>query len=234
MTLRQFGDAIETTLLQATATAEQVVALCREASECGFFAVCVAPCRVAEAVARLAGSPVRVVGVAGFPLGSQTVRAKVAEVAELYELGAHEVDLVFNLGLFLEGRLSPVSAELREARRVAEGKVLKVILETGALTPAQAREAAALALGAGADYLKTSTGFGPAGARIPDVRLLRQVAGRRCGVKAAGGIRTFEQAESLLAAGADRLGTSSAGKIWEVAVKRLGGQRSETPEDDDR
>jgi deoxyribose-phosphate aldolase len=223
MTLRQLADAIEATLLQAAATTEQVADLCREAVEIGFAGVCVAPCRVPEALTRVAGSPVRVVGVAGFPLGNQTARGKIAEVAELFELGAHEVDLVFNLGLFLDGRLSSVSSELREARRAAEGGVLKVILETGALTPAQTREAAALALGAGADFLKTSTGFGPSGARIPDVRLLRQVAGRRCGVKAAGGIRTFEQAESLLAAGADRLGTSSAGAIWREAVKRLGG-----------
>jgi len=224
MTLRRLADAIETTLLQAAATAEQVAALCQEAVSLGFAGVCVAPCRVPEVATQVAGTPVRVVGVAGFPLGSQTTRAKVAEVAELFELGAHEVDLVFNLGLFLEGRLSPVSAELREARRAAGDGVLKVILETGALTPAQAREAAALALGAGADYLKTSTGFGPPGARLPDVRLLRQVAGRRCRVKAAGGIRTFDQAESLLAAGADRLGTSSAGAIWREAAKRLGGE----------
>jgi len=222
MTRKEFAQALESTLLAATARGEEVEALCREALEVGFAGVCVAPCRVAEAAAHLAGSPVRVVGVAGFPLGSQTARAKAAEVEEVFALGAQEVDLVFNLGLFLEGRLSPVSAELRDARRAAGAGVLKVILETAALTPAQTREAAALALGAGADYLKTSTGFGPAGARIPDVRLLRQVAGSRCGVKAAGGIRTFEQAESLLAAGADRIGTSVAGSLWREGQKRLG------------
>jgi deoxyribose-phosphate aldolase len=224
MTLQEFTQAIDSTLLAATARGPEVEALCREAAQAGFAGVCVGPCRVAEAAAHLAGTPVRVVGVAGFPLGSQTARTKVAEVAELFEAGAHEVDVVFNLGLFLEGRLSPVSAELRDARRAAGGGILKVILETGALTPAQTREAAALALGSGADYLKTSTGFGPPGARIPDVRLLRQVAGSRCGVKAAGGIRTFEQAEALLAAGADRLGTSSALPLWREAARRLGSQ----------
>lgn len=218
---REFARCIESTLLSAAATALQVDALCREAARCGFAAVCVNPCRVAATRDGLAGTPVRVVTVAGFPLGAQTQRAKVAEVAEAMEAGAHEVDLVINLGLFLDGRLSAVAAELREARRAAGEGVLKVILETGALEPAQAREAAALAVGAGADYLKTSTGFGPAGARVSDVRLLRQVAGRRCGVKAAGGIRTYEQAESLLAAGADRIGTSSAGAIWAEARARL-------------
>ncbi len=222
MTRKEFAQTLESTLLAATARGPEVEALCREAVDAGFAGVCVAPCRVAEVAAHLAGSAVRVVGVAGFPLGSQTARAKVTEVEELFALGAHEVDLVFNLGLFLEGRLSPVSGELRDARRAAGPGVLKVILETGALTPAQTREAAALALGAGADFLKTSTGFGPPGARIPDVRLLRQVAGSRCGVKAAGGIRTFEQAEALLAAGADRLGTSVAGALLREAERRLG------------
>jgi len=217
---RDFARCIEATLLGAAATALEVEALCREAVQRDFAAVCVSPCRVAEALDHVAGTPVRVVTVAGFPLGSQTVRAKVAEVGEAFEAGAHEVDLVFNLGLFLDGRLTAVSAELREARRAAAG-VLKVILETGALEPAKVREAAALAVGAGADYLKTSTGFGPTGARIPDVRLLRQVAGSRCGVKAAGGIRSYEQAEALLAAGADRIGTSSAGEIWREAQARL-------------
>ncbi len=220
---RDFARCIESTLLGAAATALEVEALCREAVQRDFAAVCVSPCRVAEALDHVAGTPVRVVTVAGFPLGSQTVRAKVAEVGEAFEAGAHEVDLVFNLGLFLDGRLTAVSAELREARRAAAG-VLKVILETGALEPAKVREAAALAVGAGADYLKTSTGFGPTGARIPDVRLLRQVAGSRCGVKAAGGIRSYEQAEALLAAGADRIGTSSAGTIWREAQARFAAQ----------
>jgi len=217
---RDFARCIESTLLGAAVTALEVEALCREAVQRDFAAVCVSPCRVAEALAHVAKTAVRVVTVAGFPLGTQTVRAKVAEVGEAFEAGAHEVDLVFNLGLFLDGRLTAVSAELREARRAAAG-VLKVILETGVLEPAKVREAAALAVGAGADYLKTSTGFGPTGARIPDVRLLRQVAGSRCGVKAAGGIRSYEQAEALLAAGADRIGTSSAGAIWRGAQARL-------------
>jgi deoxyribose-phosphate aldolase len=223
MTLKEIALSLESTLLSATATEAQVRALCHEAVEKGFFGVCVSPCRLRLAADLVAGTGARVVSVAGFPLGTQTSRVKVAEVAELFEVGANEVDLVFNVGFFLEGRISPVSNEIREARRAAADGVLKVILETGLLEPSQIREAAALAIGAGADFLKTSTGFGPSGARIPDVRILRQVAGNRCGIKAAGGIRSLDQAQALLAAGADRLGTSAAGAVWQEAENRFGG-----------
>ena len=223
MTLKEIALSLESTLLTATASEAQVRALCREAVEEGFFGVCVSPCRAKLAVDLVARTGARVVSVAGFPLGTQTSGAKLAELGELFEMGVHEVDLVFNVGFFLEGRISPVSNELRDARRVAGDGILKVILETGLLEPGQIREAAALAIGAGADFLKTSTGFGPSGARIPDVRILRQVAGSRCGVKAAGGIRSLDQAQALLAAGADRLGTSVAGAVWKEAVERLSG-----------
>jgi deoxyribose-phosphate aldolase len=221
VTPQEFSLTIESTLLTPTARENQVEALCREAADSGFYGVCVAPSRVTVALRALSGTGVRVVSVAGFPLGAQTTRAKVAEVSDLFEMGAHEADLVMNIGLFLDGRIASVSGEIREARRAAGSGVLKVILETCHLTPGQIREAASLALGAGADLLKTSTGFGPEGARIADVRILRQVAGKRCGVKAAGGIRTFEQAQALLAAGADRLGTSSATKLLAEACKVL-------------
>lgn len=231
MTLEQLSRSIESTLLAPQASEAQVLGLCREAAEASFAGVCVSPCRAVAAVRALGGTEVRVVSVAGFPLGTQTSLSKVREVEDLFSVGVHEVDLVMNVGLFLEGRLSPVSGELREARRVAGRGTLKVILETGLLDTRQIREAAALALGAGADYLKTSTGFGPAGARLPDVRLLKQVAGSRCGVKAAGGIRTFEQAENLLAAGADRLGTSAGGSIWREAQARLASPPSPSSEE---
>lgn len=221
MTPQEFCRTLESTLLAPTARENQVEALCREAVEGEFLGVCVSPSRAALAVKILAHAPARVISVAGFPLGTQTTRAKVAEVADLFEAGVHEVDLVMNVGVFLDGRIASVSGEIREARRAAGSGVLKVILETCYLTPAQTREAASLALGSGADFLKTSTGFGPEGARIADVRILRQVAGKRCGVKAAGGIRSFEQAQSLIAAGADRIGTSTAAKLAAEARKVL-------------
>ena len=223
LTLDLLRTCIESTLLSATATEVMVDALCAEAAGFGFHGVCVAPCRVRQAVAALAETPVRVVSVAGFPLGTQTTRSKVGEVAELVALGAAEVDLVMNVGWFLDGRISPVSQEIREARSATgDGVVLKVILETAALGPNRVREAAALALGAGADFLKTSTGYGPGGASLPDVRALKQVAGSRCGIKASGGIRSFSQTRDLIAAGADRIGTSSAGAIWHEAQLALG------------
>ncbi len=211
--------ALESTLLSPVAGAAEVEALCREAAELGLHGVCVSPCRVGEASRWLAGTGVRVVTVVGFPLGTQTPRCKAAEVDEAVAAGAHEVDAVWNLGWFLEGRYRAVVAELRGLRRAAGDRTLKVILETGHLTPPKLREAAALALGAGADFLKTSTGFGPRGATVEDVRTLRQVAGGRCGVKASGGIRSLEHASDLLAAGADRLGTSSAGTICRQALE---------------
>ncbi len=215
--------ALESTLLSPTARSRDVENLCREAVEAGFHGVCVPPSWVGLAVGLLRDTGVRVVSVAGFPLGYQSTRSKVAEVADLVEAGAHEVDVVMNLGWFLDGRLRAVARELQDIRRASEGRVLKVILETGALAPEQVREAAAVALGAGADFLKTCTGYGPRGVTIRDVRLLRQVAGGRCGIKASGGIRTLDQALGLLAAGADRLGTSSAGAIWAEARGRAAG-----------
>ncbi len=220
MQLSDLCRALESTLLTPVALAGEVEALCREAAEAGFHGVCVPPTRVRLAVEVLRDTAVRVASVVGFPLGHQSTRAKVAEVAELVEAGAAEVDVVMNLGWFLDGRLRAVARELQEIRRASDGLVLKVILETGALSPAQVREAAAIALGAGADFLKTCTGYGPRGVTIRDVRLLRQVVGRRCGIKASGGVRTLDQAEGLLSAGADRLGTSSAGAIWAEACKR--------------
>ncbi len=229
MTLREFAATLESTLLDAGAGERRVEELCGEAVAAGFAGVCVSPCRAACAARHLAGTPVRLVSVAGFPLGTQTTRTKVAEVAELVALGAAEVDVVFNQGWFLEGRLMPLAEELREVRRAAAGALLKVILETGTLLPGQVREAAALALGAGADYLKTSTGYAPVGARVEDVRLLAQVAAGRCGVKAAGGIRSFAQARELLRAGADRIGTSRAGTLWEEAQATLAGEPGGPP-----
>lgn len=221
MTLHAFSRTIEATLLAPTATASQVEALCREAVRLGFHGVCVSPCRVETAAAHTKGTPVRVVTVAGFPLGTHTSRSKVREVSELVELGAQEVDVVVNVGFVLEGRLGPLDAELRDVRRAAQGALLKVILETGYLSPRQVRDTASRAVEAGTDFLKTSTGYGPSGASAADVRLLSEVAGTRCGVKAAGGIRNFDQALTLLEAGARRLGTSAGNALWEEAHTRL-------------
>jgi deoxyribose-phosphate aldolase len=217
MKASEIRKTLESTLLAPTAGGAEIEKLCAEAEGLGLYGVCVAPCRVREALGFLKSGKVRVVSVAGFPLGNSTAETKAGEVAELVRIGAHEVDIVANVGLFLEGRVREVAEEFRLARRAGEGRVLKVILETGFLTPSQIRELGGIALGEGADFLKTSTGYGPRGASVEDIRILAGIKGSR-GIKASGGIRTLSQVGELIGAGATRIGTSSAGAIMKEAL----------------
>lgn len=199
---------IEQTLLGPEATAAEVRAHCEEALRHGFVGVCVAPARVGEAAAILHGRPVALVTTAGFPHGTTPPDAKAFEAERAYGRGATEVDFVMHLGLAKDGDWDGVLREFATLRAAVPEAILKVILETGALTEDEVRRAAACAVEAGLDFVKTSTGYGPRGATPEDVRLLRAVVGGRCRVKASGGIRTREQALALVAAGADRIGTS--------------------------
>ncbi|NPV08819.1 MAG: deoxyribose-phosphate aldolase [Anaerolineae bacterium] len=220
---------LEHTLLGANATIGEVERTCTEALSLSLFAVCVAPCWVADAVRILSGSDVKVVTVAGFPFGTATTATKVAEASESLSLRASEVDMVLNLGLFLSGREGRAAEDMEavaEACHRAGGR-LKVILETGYLTDEQKRRACALAVEAGADFVKTSTGFGPGGATVEDVALLRQSVPATVGVKAAGGIRDLKTALAMIAAGASRIGTSAGAAIAREAVGILGGETSE-------
>lgn len=205
--------ALESTLLSPTASSREVAALCEEAALKAFGGVCVAPCRVRLAAGILKGSQVRVVSVAGFPLGFERAESKVREIAELISDGAHEVDVVINQGYVLEESWGEVEAEVAGCREASRGSILKIILETGRLDPARLARAATLCVEGGADYLKTSTGLGPRGATVEDVHFLKKIAGARAGVKAAGGIKTLRDARAMTEAGADRIGTSSAGAI---------------------
>ncbi len=206
-----------------------VLELCAAADEHGFAAVCVNPIWVATAVAALRG-PARVVTVAGFPLGAQTARLKAAEARAAIAAGAHEVDMVLQLGWLLsavpagggpidEAALAAVKREIAgvvRALREADGPVaaserrLKVILETALLDERQKTVAARAAVAAGADFVKTCTGFSGGGATVADVELLRAAVGRRARIKASGGIRDRQTALRLVAAGADRLGCSAS------------------------
>jgi deoxyribose-phosphate aldolase len=202
---------IEHTLLHPTASAEDFERLAQEAVEFSFFGVCVPPYWVKKVARDLQGSEVRVVTVAGFPLGYSMASVKVAEAVQAMADGAHEVDMVLNLAAF---RANPKSWAKPEVARMAQevhqaGGLLKVILETAYLSDAEVVEACRLCQDAGADFVKTSTGFAPAGATEAHVRLMRQTVGNALGVKASGGIRTLEQAQAMVAAGADRLGTSA-------------------------
>ncbi len=206
---------IEHTLLRPDAVAGDYERLCREACEYGFYGVCVPPQRVGLARSLLSGSAVRVVTVAGFPFGFQALAAKEKEVEEALANGADEVDAVIHIAALKEGRFVEVGREVSALVKVVssagkgEGRpLLKVIIETCYLTDEEKVAAARLIRDAGADFVKTSTGFGPGGATVEDVALLIRATGGELRVKASGGIRTKEQALALIAAGAARLGTS--------------------------
>lgn len=215
---------IEHTILAAEATPDDIDRLCREANEHRFAGVCVNPRYVAQAARRLDGTGVRVVTVCGFPLGAGATRIKAAEAAQCVEDGAAEVDMVAWVGGLLSGRYTQVESDIavvvRAVRAVRPDAVVKVILETAALPEAAIVAGCRCALEAGADYVKTSTGFHKAGgATVEAVRLLRANAGT-IKVKAAGGIRDLATALAMVEAGADRLGTSSGVKIVEEAAVR--------------
>jgi deoxyribose-phosphate aldolase len=200
---------IEQTLLRPDATGAEVRALCEEALRVGFVGVCVAPARVAEAASILQGRPIALVTTAGFPHGSSSPDAKAFEAERGFGRGATDVDFVMHAGLAKDGDWDGLRREFSALRAAVPEATLKAILETGLLTPEEIRRAAECAVEAGLDFVKTSTGFGPRGATVEDVRLLRAAVGERCRIKASGGIRTREAALALVAAGADRIGTSN-------------------------
>lgn len=215
---------IDHTALDAETTGREVDRLCREASEHGFAAVCVNPVWVERAARRLQGTGIPVATVAGFPLGASTSEAKADEAARALAAGAREIDMVARIGAAREGRWDDVGRDVRAVREAVGGDaLLKVILETAVLTPRQTLKAGAVAREAGADFLKTSTGFHEAGGATPAaVAALRVAAGPDLGVKAAGGIGSCREARAVIDAGATRIGSSSG-----VA---LAGCRVEEPE----
>ncbi len=204
--------AIEHTYLRPEGAERAVARLCDEAVAWGLAAVCVNPAYVAFAAHRLAGTGVRVVTVCGFPLGASRTEVKAREAALAAEDGAHEVDMVINVGWLKEGNHDRAGEDVRAVVQAA-GIPVKVILECALLTPEETVAGCRLAAEAGAAFVKTATGFGPGGATEENVRLLRQTVPPGMGVKAAGGIRSLEQVQALLQAGADRIGTSHGAAI---------------------
>lgn len=198
---------------------------CREAASYGLRGICVPPWMVEHASKLLKGSGVRVCSVVGFPLGFTFPDVKVREAELSLGQGAHDIDMVINVSALKSGSYEVVLEELEGVVEVAResGGVVKAILEVCYLTEDEIRKACELALRAGVDYVKTSTGLGPGGATVEAVRLMRSVVGDRAGVKAAGGIRTLEQALAMLEAGADLIGTSTPGPILEEARRASGG-----------
>ena len=201
---------IDHTLLKPDATEAQIEQLCAEAREYGFASVCVNSCYASLAARLLAGSDVAVCCVIGFPLGAATTAAKAFEAADAAQNGATEIDMVINVGAAKDGRWDDVEADIAGVAAAIEGKaLLKVIIETCLLTDAEKIEACQAAVRAGADFVKTSTGFSKAGATAADVALMRKTVGPEIGVKAAGGIRTYADAMAMIEAGASRIGASA-------------------------
>ena len=212
---RSIANFIDHTLLSPTATDADIQRLCREARDYGFKAVCVAGSRLELAGEFLSGSGVLLAAVVGFPHGNASTEAKACEAAAYVVSGADELDVVLNTGWVRSGQLDRVDRELKQLRESASDRTLKLILETCYLEDEEKRKICRMALEAGWDFVKTSTGFGTAGATLADVRLMKDTVGDVMGIKASGGIRDFETARKYLDAGATRIGTSSGPAILE-------------------
>ena len=213
---RALAALIDHTLLKADATARQVTELCKEAAENRFMSVCINPAYVSLARKLLRQTDVKVCTVIGFPLGASVSRVKELETRIAIDEGAEEVDMVINVGALKSGDLKLVEDDIRAVVRATRGTVLsKVILETCYLTKEEIKIGCELAKKAGANYVKTSTGFGPGGASPEDIRLMRDTVGDELGVKASGGIRDHETALAMIGAGASRIGASASVAIVE-------------------
>jgi deoxyribose-phosphate aldolase len=226
MRVREFAKTVDHTLLKPEATEEDVRHMCWEAAQYHFAAVCILPCYVRLAARELRGTDVKVATVVSFPFGADTTAVKAASVRDAIQGGASELDVVMNISKFLSGEFAYVAEELAslngEVSAVAMNNglndaVLKVIVETCYLSDRMKRLAVQMVAASGADFVKTSTGFGPDGATSEDVSLLREEAPEGLAVKASGGIRTLEDALDLLNAGASRLGTNSSVAIMREA-----------------
>ena len=204
---------IDHTLLKPTATEEEIRKLCDEAKTYDFYAVCVNSCYVGLASEVLKDSGIKVAAVVGFPLGAMATEAKMAEAAYCIEHGADEIDVVMNIGWFKSGFFDRVQNELTQLKKVLGKAVLKVIIETSYLTDEEKFRATQLVVASGADFVKTSTGFGGGGATFEDVELMKKAVDKNILIKASGGIRDRETAIRYIEMGVARLGTSSGVKI---------------------
>lgn len=200
---------IDHTLLKAEATRTEIEKLCAEAKQYGFASVCVHPFRVAQCAELLKGTDVKVCTVIGFPLGANRAEVKALETVRACADGAGEIDMVINIGAVKDGNWAAVENDISSVVKASQGRTVKVILETCLLTKDEIKTCCATSEIAGADFVKTSTGFGKNGATVEDVALMKEVVGDRLGVKASGGIRDVAAMRAMVAAGATRIGTSN-------------------------
>jgi deoxyribose-phosphate aldolase len=218
MKREELAKVIDHTILKPEATREQVVKLCNEAIENGFASVCVNPVNVEICAQLLKETNVKVCTVIGFPLGTNTTKLKAFETEEAINDGAQEVDMVINVGKLKDEDFQYVENDIRAVVEKAKGKAItKVILETCLLTKEEIEKACQLSVKAGADFVKTSTGFSLSGAKIEDIKLMRKCVGDKLGVKASGGIRSYEDCIAMIEAGATRIGASASVSICEKA-----------------
>ena len=216
-----YNKFIDHTILKPEASEAQVVKLCEEAKEFDFASVCVNPCHVALCAKLLANTDVKVCTVIGFPLGANTAEVKGFETKNAVDNGATEIDMVINVGALKDKKYDVVFNDIKAVVDNAMGKLVKVILETCLLTPEEIVKACELSKDAGADFVKTSTGFNKYGATVEDVALMRKTVGPEMGVKASGGVRTLEDLEVMVEAGATRIGASAGIAIMQ-ALKEKG------------
>jgi deoxyribose-phosphate aldolase len=215
LTESEIAKLIDHTLLKPDATQDEIRKLCEEALQYQFASVCVNPWNVAQSAELLRGCKVKVCSVAGFPLGATLPEVKVFEAQKSIQRGAQEIDMVINIGALKSGRVDAVEADIHGVVAASHhaGAICKVIIETCLLTREEKIQASLAAKNAGADFVKTSTGFSTAGATPEDVRLIRETIGPNTGIKAAGGVRTLEDLQKMVEAGATRIGASAGVKI---------------------
>jgi len=215
LTESEVAKLIDHTLLKPDATQDEIGKLCEEALQYQFASVCVNPWNVAQSAELLRGSAVKVCTVVGFPLGATLPEVKVFEAQKSIERGAQEIDMVINIGALKSRRVGAVEADIHGVVAASHhaGAICKVIIETCLLTREEKIQASLASKNAGADFVKTSTGFSTAGATTEDVRLIRETIGAGTGIKAAGGVRTLEDLQKMVAAGATRIGASAGVKI---------------------
>jgi len=216
----QLAQLIDHSLLAPGATLDELAAACEAARRHRFAAFVVNGWQVSRAKTALAGSGVKVCAVVGFPHGASTTTVKIVEAMEALKNGAEELDIVMNLGMVRSGRLDQAEIDLKNVVTMTKGVVHKAIIETGALAPAELAEICRIAVRSGAEFIKTSTGYGPRGATPDDVRAIRAIVGSSCRIKASGGIRDLAAVRALVEAGAERIGTSSGPAIMEEFTKQ--------------
>jgi deoxyribose-phosphate aldolase len=211
---QKINQYIDHTILKPESTREQVIEICKEAKENGFASVCINTCFTKLVAEQLKGTEVKTCVTVGFPLGCNSTKTKVFEAKDAIDDGANEVDMVINVGVLKSGDVDYVKNEISEIVQATKGKaILKVILETCLLSDEEIIEVCKISKEVGADFVKTSTGFNSAGATIEHIKLMRITVGEEMGIKAAGGIRSYEKAIAMIEAGATRVGASSSLKI---------------------